>query len=103
VSEAQVAQLTAQATSVGGEIAKYQDAAKIAYQNYERELQMHAQAERELGELRRLLEVTKASLAQEQQRAATLSADCIRKEAQVSSAVNGLCVYVFMKVKYVAE
>ena len=76
-------QLKAQGATVSGEIARYQDAARAAHQNYERELQLHATAERELSELRRQIEETKQALQHEQQRTAQLSADCIRKETQV--------------------
>ena len=83
LSQQECEQLKTQSATVTAEIAKFQDAAKSAHQNYERELQLHATAERELSELRRLIEETKTSLQHEQQRAAQLSADCIRKEAQV--------------------
>lgn len=79
----EIDQLRAQGASMSGEIVKFQDAARAAHQNYERELQMHASAERDLSEQRRLLHEAKAALLQEQQRAAQLSTDCIRKEAQV--------------------
>lgn len=84
-------QLKAQSITVNGEIVRYQDAARVSHQNYERELQLHATAERELSELRRQMEETKQALQHEQQRTAQLSADCIRKETQVIKF--GYCVY----------
>jgi chromosome segregation ATPase len=81
-------QLKVQHASTAGEIAKFQDAARISHQNYERELQLHATAERELTELRRQVDEMKSSLQTEQQRSAQLSAECIRKEAQVPSPTS---------------
>jgi nucleoprotein TPR len=74
-------QLREQLELLKADAVKFQAAAKSAFANYERELQMHAQAEKDLREKDRELEVTKDSLSAAQQRAASLSADCLRKES----------------------
>jgi nucleoprotein TPR len=83
LSKSENQRLSEQASLVSSEISKYQAAEQLAFQNYERELQMHAHAQRELSSLRQQLEELRRSLVQEQQRSAELSAQCIRKEAQV--------------------
>ena len=80
LSRQEVLQMNEQSLAVTTEITKYQEAAKIAHQNYERELQMHAQAERDLSDMRKQLEDMLSSLRKEQQRSAELSSECIRKE-----------------------
>ena len=80
LSQQEVLQMNEQSLAVATEIAKYQEAARLAHQNYERELQMHAQAERNLSDMRKQLDDTLSSLRKEQQRSAELSSECIRKE-----------------------
>lgn len=80
LSQQEVLQMNEQSLAVATEIAKYQEAARLAHQNYERELQMHAQAERDLSDMRKQLDDTLSSLRKEQQRSAELSSECIRKE-----------------------
>lgn len=62
LSRQEVDQLKQQSIVVNNEISKYQEAANVAYKNYERELQMHAQAERELNELRKQFEDLKGKV-----------------------------------------
>jgi len=80
LSQQEVLQMNEQSLAVATEITKYQEAARLAHQNYERELQMHAQAERDLSDMRKQLDDTLSSLRKEQQRSAELSSECIRKE-----------------------
>jgi len=80
LSQQEVLQMNEQSLAVATEITKYQEAARLAHKNYERELQMHAQAERDLSDMRKQLDDTLSSLRKEQQRSAELSSECIRKE-----------------------
>ncbi|KAJ1441710.1 hypothetical protein B484DRAFT_390593, partial [Ochromonadaceae sp. CCMP2298] len=67
-----------------GEIASYQDAVAVAHANYERELQMHAAAERELSEVRGRLGAASAALAEALKSEGRWSGECIRHEAALA-------------------
>lgn len=69
-----------QLTLLKGEIARYQEAAKQSYANYERELQLHAYAEKMSKTYQEERDKAKHDLAAEQNRTAELSAAAIRRE-----------------------
>jgi nucleoprotein TPR len=73
----------AQLSTIHIDMNKFQQQAKLAYENYERELQLHAQAERELREERQAIENVKKQLNQAQEQASALSADSMRLARQV--------------------
>ena len=68
------------------EITQHQNAAKQAYDNYERELQLHAQAESKLKSTGNMVQELKGKVAAAEQVEATRSADAIRKERLVHEA-----------------
>jgi len=59
---------------------RFQQTAKQAFANYERELQMHALAERSLLDSQEAFEALKKSHSEAEHRAASLSSDLIRLE-----------------------
>lgn len=59
---------------------RFQQTAKQAFANYERELQLHALAERSLKDSQEALETARHSHSEAEHRAASLSSDLIRLE-----------------------
>ena len=73
-------QAAQQAELLKADILKFQTAARNSHANYERELQLHAKAERDLKDAEADLDRTKAALLAAQQAAADLTAASIRTE-----------------------
>lgn len=69
-----------QLSTLQSDAVRFQQTAKQAFANYERELQMHALAERSLRDSQEALEVLKKSHSEAEHRAASLSSDMIRME-----------------------
>lgn len=76
-------QVSGQLELLKADAVKFQAAAKSAYANYERELQLHAEAERQLRSRDDELGAAKDALAAAQHQAADMSAALIRKEGSV--------------------
>ena len=73
----------AQLATINLDASKFQQQAKLAYENYERELQLHAQAERELRDERQAVESIKKQLNQVQDQASSLAAETLRLSRQL--------------------
>ena len=70
------------------EVSKFQLAARTAAQNYERELQLHAQDAAELRKIEEEVDKVKTELEATTQRLTDISADAIKKERQLEDERN---------------
>ena len=83
LSQQEVQDAKAQLSAIHADATRFQLTAKQAFANYERELQLHAAAERALKESQETADSLRTSLSSAEHRAASLSTDLIRLERNV--------------------